>query len=97
MHNTSGNKPKKKRNEKTFDVDYVFGGTWIGPNLCGAKTLKCTFTLSEIKRFGVKNVIKYYAIKFGIGEKKYNCFISNFGKNELKKRKEKKHVKQNES
>lgn len=83
MKKTQKNNPKKKISSKpgkVFDAEYIFGGTWIGPKLCGSSTLKCTFTLEEIKRFGVKNVIKYYAIKYGIGEKQYNCFIAGFGK-----------------
>lgn len=65
---------------KEFDAEYIFGGTWKGKFLVGASTIKCKFALKDIKRYGVKNVIKFYAIKYGISNEKYNCYIADFGK-----------------
>lgn len=84
-NNFKNNSSKEK--DKTFEAEYVFGGTWSGNKLCGTSRLKCTFTLREIKKFGVKQVIKYYAIKYGIGLKQYNCYISGFGKKRKKEEK----------
>lgn len=71
--------PKSNHN-KRFKAEYIFNGTWIDSKLKGAATISCEFTLHEIRKYGVKNVIKHYAVIYGIGEKKYNCFIEGFGK-----------------
>ena len=71
---------KSKKAVKKFNATYVFGGDWIGDSLQNAKNVTVQFTLEEIQKYGIANVIKYYAKRYNIGECKYNCFIDNFGK-----------------
>jgi hypothetical protein len=70
--------------QKTFKATYVFGGEWVNNKLINSQNITVNFHLHEIQRYGVKNVIKYYAKRYNIGEDKYNCFIENFGKNSTK-------------
>jgi len=63
-----------------FKATYVFGGEWVNNKLINSKKIVVDFNLHEIQKYGVKNVIKYYAKRYNLGEEKYNCYIDNFGK-----------------
>jgi hypothetical protein len=72
---------------KIFKATYVFGGEWIDKKLVNSKKIVVDFNLHEIQKYGVTNVIKYYAKRYNIGENKYNCYIENFGKSDKTKSK----------